>query len=311
MPDLILHHYATSPFSEKVRLIFGLKGLAWKSVHIPMIMPKPDVVALTGGYRKTPILQIGADIYCDTALIADVLERVRPDPPLYPDDAGALARTLAQWADTTLFWTMIPYAFQPAALPAMFGNVPPEHIQAFVTDRKAFRNNAPRMPLGDAIGALRIYLQRIDAMLEDGRPYLLGALPTIADFAVYHSIWFIRRTGALAGILDAHRHLVAWTDHVSRIGHGESAAMASVDAVDVARASTPAPIAPSAEVVGAHGIGLGDRVRIAATDYGVDPVEGELVIDAANELAVRRTDSRAGEVVVHFPRVGFGMSRAE
>ena len=71
MADLILHQYATSPFSEKIRLLMGAKGLAWQAVEIPPIMPKPDVVALTGGYRRTPILQVGADIYCDTALICE------------------------------------------------------------------------------------------------------------------------------------------------------------------------------------------------------------------------------------------------
>src|SRR5262245_44870368 len=69
MTDIILHHYETSPYSEKVRLGLGLKGLAWGSVEIPVIMPKPDLTALTGGYRKTPVLQIGADIYCDSQLI--------------------------------------------------------------------------------------------------------------------------------------------------------------------------------------------------------------------------------------------------
>jgi len=82
MTELIFHHYPSSPFSEKVRLVFGFKGLAWKSVIIPMIMPKPDVIALTGGYRKTPILQIGADVYCDTALICRVLDRLHPERPL-------------------------------------------------------------------------------------------------------------------------------------------------------------------------------------------------------------------------------------
>jgi glutathione S-transferase len=82
MSDLILHHYPDSPFSEKVRLILGAKKLAWKSVRIPVIMPKPDVLALTGGYRRTPLLQIGADIYCDTALICDVLQHRQPLPSL-------------------------------------------------------------------------------------------------------------------------------------------------------------------------------------------------------------------------------------
>ncbi|RZI55153.1 MAG: glutathione S-transferase family protein, partial [Pseudomonas sp.] len=70
MSELILHHYPTSLFAEKARLMLGFKGLSWRSVNIPSIMPKPDLMPLTGGYRKTPVLQVGADIYCDTALIA-------------------------------------------------------------------------------------------------------------------------------------------------------------------------------------------------------------------------------------------------
>jgi len=75
MNELILHHYPQSPFAEKARLMLGLKGLSWHSVLIPPVMPKPDLIALTGGYRRTPVLQVGADIYCDTALIARRLER--------------------------------------------------------------------------------------------------------------------------------------------------------------------------------------------------------------------------------------------
>ena len=70
----ILHQYAGSPFSEKLRLMFGFKGLAWQAVETPPIMPKPDLMPLTGGYRRAPVLQIGADIYCDTQRIAAELE---------------------------------------------------------------------------------------------------------------------------------------------------------------------------------------------------------------------------------------------
>jgi len=108
--ELLLHHYPTSPFSEKIRLILGYKQLAWRSVLVPRVMPKPDVVALTGGYRKTPFLQIGSHIYCDTALICDVLEHLQPEPTLYPADQKGLARILAQWADDKLFWALVPSA---------------------------------------------------------------------------------------------------------------------------------------------------------------------------------------------------------
>src|ERR1700746_2726651 len=89
MADIILHHYGTSPYSEKVRLGLGLKGLASASGAIPVIMPKPDLTGLTGGYRKTPVLQIGADIYCDSQLIMRELERRQPSPSFYPAGRGA------------------------------------------------------------------------------------------------------------------------------------------------------------------------------------------------------------------------------
>ncbi|MBL8511715.1 MAG: glutathione S-transferase N-terminal domain-containing protein, partial [Betaproteobacteria bacterium] len=113
MSDLILHHYPASPFSEKVRLIMGYKKLAWQSVIIPNIMPKPDLQALTGGYRRTPVLQVGADIYCDTSLIVEVLEAHQPAPSLYPSPIEGLVRTLAQWADFQLFWAAMSYNLGP------------------------------------------------------------------------------------------------------------------------------------------------------------------------------------------------------
>ena len=118
---IILHHYDISPYSEKVRLGLGLKGLAWGSVEIPVIMPKPDLTALTGGYRKTPVLQIGADIYCDSQLIMRELERRHPTPSFYPAGRGA-ADALAWWAEKTMFSPAagIFFAKRPDALPEGF-----------------------------------------------------------------------------------------------------------------------------------------------------------------------------------------------
>lgn len=308
MPELILHHYPMSPFSEKIRLILGYKNLAWRSVIIPMIMPKEDVIALTGGYRKTPILQIGADIYCDSALIADVLEALHPTPPLYRRDSGAQARIVAQWADSIVFGTMIPYVMQPTGLRELFGNAPPEYIQAFAADRKAFRGNAPRMMPADATPALRLYLGRLEAMMVDGRPYLLGPAATIADFSAYHSLWFIGRAPGMATILSGYPRLQQWMELVKGIGHGESTALTSAEAIELAKVGTPGT--SSAPFIDTHGIASGESVTVVASDYGSDPVTGELVLSAPEKIALHRTDARAGEVVVHFPRLGFQMTRA-
>src|SRR5712671_6258914 len=135
MTDFIFHHYPTSPFSEKIRVLFGAKKFTWKSVEVPRIMPKPDVIALTGGYRKTPILQVGADIYCDTALIAKVIDTAAPSPPLYAAKFAAGALAFSQWADTYLFQVAVRHVFQPANLAHMFGESPGE-LEAFTKDRQ-------------------------------------------------------------------------------------------------------------------------------------------------------------------------------
>jgi glutathione S-transferase len=306
MQRIILHHYPRSPFAEKIRLILGAKHLHWASVLIPSIMPKPDVVALTGGYRKTPILQLGADIYCDTALIADVLDAMSPEPPLYPAAVAAASRIVAQWADSTLFWTAIPYTLQPAGLAHMFSGDPPEAINAFAEDRKNFRANIPRMRGPEARGAFALYLTRLEEMLG-GQDYFFGARPSIADFSIYHCLWFVSCGGPVAQILEPFRRLHAWRERMQSFGHGTSDRLDSGAAIEIAQASIPAP---SPGVNGEiHGIAAGEKVVIAATDTGVEPVEGELYAATTDRISIVREDPRAGRVAVHFPRLGFELRR--
>src|SRR5665213_3141850 len=185
MSELILHHYTMSPFSEKVRLIMGFKNLTWRSVLIPPVMPKPDVIALTGGYRKTPVLQIGADIYCDTALIARMLETRQPKPSLYPADRP-MAAALAQWADSYLFQESVVWAMQPAGIPAILAASSPNQLKAFATDRAAMRGNFPRPALSDGAAELKTHLSAIEGQLAKGGPWLFGSSACIADFSVAH-----------------------------------------------------------------------------------------------------------------------------
>jgi glutathione S-transferase len=308
MSELILHHYPTSPFAEKVRLELGHKQLAWKSVFIPMVMPKPDLTALTGGYRKTPVLQIGADIYCDTALIGDLLEQLKPKPTLYPVAVQGTARILAQWADSALFTASMAYNFQPAGVAQVFAGVPAEGVQAFVADRTAMRGGAARMASADATGTYKSYLQRIASMLH-GQDFLCGDQPCVADFAVYHPLWFTQeRTPALSGILDATPEVQSWMARMKAIGHGTVGQCSAEEALQLARNSTP--VALHSEVFqDEHGIALGSQVVIAADNFGLEPTQGELIAATSTRFTLRRSDDRAGTVHVHFPRVGFTLKK--
>ena len=111
MTEVILHHYPMSPYAEKVRKALGIKRLAWRSVTIPVIMPKPDLTPLTGGYRKTPVMQIGADIYCDTQLILRELERRFPEPSFYRGTDAGTANALSFYLDRTLFSPVVGLVF--------------------------------------------------------------------------------------------------------------------------------------------------------------------------------------------------------
>jgi glutathione S-transferase len=298
---LILHHYPASPFSEKARLMLGFKGLAWRSVHVPTVAPKPDVVALTGGYRRTPLLQIGADVYCDTALIARVLEALRPKPTLFPHEAP-LAGALAQWADSTLFWIAVPYTMQPAGAAAIFAGAPPEAMQVFREDRAAFTAGMTRRTVADATAQLHGALGWLDAALADGRPFVLGPVPSIADFSIAHCIWYIRRAPPVAGILEPHRALLEWSDRMAAIGHGSSEPMKSAEAIALAaaaRSHAPTVVEPGLRFE------AGQAVTVTPIDYGRDPVAGTLVGLSNEEVVVRRADPRAGTLHVHFPRAGF------
>ena len=187
-----------------MRLILGFKGMSWRSVIVPAILPKPDVMALTGGYRRTPFMQIGADIYCDTALMCRVIDALNPEPPLYPASTSGVAEIIAQWADTTLFWTAVPYTMQPAGIAHVLAGAPPEELKAFGADRAAMTPNFRRATLADGAAQLHSYLARLEHLLDDGRPFLLGALPSIADFSAAQSIWFMRLAPPVATLLEAY-----------------------------------------------------------------------------------------------------------
>ncbi|WP_293371940.1 glutathione S-transferase family protein [Nevskia sp.] len=309
MSELVLHHYPLSPYSEKIRAIFGYKGLAWKSVETPILMPKPDLLPLTGGYRKAPVLQIGRDIYCDTALIARVIDRLQPAPPLLPN---ALKASCAAFAaiEQTLFFAAVPTVFQPAGLKVLLERMGPELMERFSKDRAAlFTGGAASRP-GPEFGKTHFLplINSLDQQLA-AMPFLLGDAPTLADFCMFHPVWFIRSNAGVAPQLDAFKSLMAWFERIRALGHGSASVWTAAEAIAHARA-TPEVQPPDGPLLEPEGVRVGSSVTVAATDYGVDAVVGRLIHASVFEIVIKRTDERAGEVIVHFPRAGFRVTPA-
>src|SRR5262249_48229779 len=205
MAELILNHYDTSPFSEKIKKILAYKDLAWRAVEQPTIMPKPKLVPLTGGYRRIPVLQIGADVYCDTQLIVRVIERLHPEPTVFPDGTEGTAQAWQLWADRLLFFPVVAIVF------ADIGQfVPP----AFIEDRTKMM---PGRDFADvpkvapyAREQLRALVSTVEAQLSDGRPRLLGNAFSLADAAVYHVLWFLRVAPGGQALLAEFARVATW-----------------------------------------------------------------------------------------------------
>ena len=305
MSGLILHHYDFSNFAEKARLMLGYKGLAWRGVEQPPILPKPNLTPLTGGYRRIPVLQEGADLWCDTRLIARELERRVPSPTFFPKASAGTAEAIAWWAEhqlmrpVALFVSGINADHMPSGLHedrAKLHGRPPPSIEAV---RKAATRN---------LHLVRPQLKWLADMLEDGRSYLLGSSPCIADFAAYHVVWFFKgRHIDCRHELAPYPRLLAWRDRMAAIGHGRRTDIDPAEALAVARKVEPARPRPSQPQDGDPE--PGERARVRPADNAKDWVEGEVSIIDAHEIAVVREDPDVGRVAVHFPRLGYDWRR--
>ena len=298
---IILHHFEKSPFSEKIRVIFGLKNIDWTSVLISRIMPRPDLMPLTGGYRRTPVMQIGADIYCDTQCIIRELERRFPQPTLFPRGYQGLGWATAMWTDRSFFQNTVNL---------VFGSLADQVPADFIADREKLRGAkfdvaAMTAAIPQMRDQFRAHVQWIDAQLGDGRRWMSGDAASLCDVNAYMNIWYVRAHLPNADeMLAEFSNARAWEARVRAVGHGRRSEISTAAALDIAAGATPQTTELS-DPADPNGRKPGDRVAVMPDDYGKIKVEGEIVALSPQHIAIRRQDARAGEVVVHFPRAGF------
>jgi glutathione S-transferase len=293
----ILHHYPTSPWAEVLRLALGLKGLDWGSVTQPVICPKPRLEVLTGGYVRVPVLQQGADIYCDTAAAIEALEAAQPEPSLFPQPLGQGHRLLAAQAQGPVFFW---------AVGAAMGALPAEGMDDFWADRErrfgmkpaAFRMAAPHLA-----GQFDAHLAHLEAALSDGRDFLGGPAAGHGDLAHYQLLWFqgARTGGDLFHLTAGRPHLAGWIARVAAIGHGHPAKMDTEAAIAAARAAEPEG---RGEVAPNSGLRAGQDVLVSQEGTQDPPSAGRLAVLTDRRITILRDHPEVGTVAVHFPRIG-------
>jgi glutathione S-transferase len=296
---LILHHYDVSPFSQKAQKMMGLKGLSWQSVEMPMIAPKPDVEALTGGYRGTPVLQIGRDVFIDNWMIARALDEFDASGPAINAQGALREAALYAWGER-LFTPLLH-----AALVAYQS----EWDADFLADRKrVFPDvNFDTLEAGDCDrrSQVRAYLGTVEAQLSMGQDFLGGAQADGWDVHVWGMVWMIHTAlPTLMPIVESFPRLTDWYERMSAFGTGirEDAEIDIAWQALKAGSARPLPDTPDHEPLAQW---VGHAVDISAGSADRGSASGRLLA-VDHEQLVLGVEPISGEAAqVWFPRFGY------
>lgn len=304
MSQLIFHHYPPSPVAEKVRIAFGMKGLAWQSVEIPRLPPKPLLMPLTGGYRRTPVAQIGADIYGDSQNIFRMLDEETDGPKL----VTGLSMALASWSETVMF----ALALRVVLINAM-DSAPPEFIQ----DRGSlyFDKGWTEEQMKCDLPAFEAQLQAGFAMLEahaaQSGTYLFGDAPNQADANLHYLLWFVNgRWEGGPAFLSQFPHLLAIDAKLTAAGYGSESALSGEDALMIAREASPQ--SPTGIFCyNPQQLAVGDRVVVRQAGDTADPdVTGTLRMLDNTRISLDMHNDEVGHTALHLPVLGYKIKKA-
>jgi glutathione S-transferase len=308
MPDLILHHYWPSPFAHKIRLALGLSGVAWRSVEIPRVPPKPLLMPLTAGYRRTPVLQSGADVYCDTQNIVRALTAITHNHQLLPTDLSGKILAFTDWADGAVF-----NLAARVVLTSALDTAPPEFIQ----DRGGLYFGPNWTPEGlksqlpGVILQLAAHLNSIDSGLSSQGGFMSNDL-SYADVTIAYLAWFIR------GRWDQGPEFLQQFANIERIEREVHDAVREVyedlsaeDALKIAANSesqSPSGVTKQCGVMLRQGMQIAIKPQAETSD---PPVVGRLRYLDRVRVSIDHHAPEVGDVVVHLPVAGYQIQSCE
>jgi glutathione S-transferase len=304
MQDLILYHYSMSPFAEKMRTMLGYTGIPWQSVTVREMPPRKVLSILAGGYRKVPVAQIGADVFCDTRIISDELALISGKPELSLAGQPQEIIDFVRKTDLEIFFACVMSASDKRMLKKLIKETSLWNAFLFLRDRMAMgKSSRVRTARGPKAKAVVLeHMALMEQMLAND--FLFGDQPCIADFSAYHGLWFVTELGEKPWIED-YPKVKDWLSRMKAFGHGSPRQIKDKQGLDIAKAASPRPVESTNE----HEL-TGQPVVVAPDDYGRDPVTGTLVLADDQRIVLSRQHKRVGEVHVHFPRQGFTIEAA-
>ena len=306
MSAFILHHYWPSPFAHKVRIALNMIDAPWTSVEIPRVPPKPLLMPLTAGYRRTPVMQMGADIHCDTQNIARALGEAGYEDKLFPGGRRGQVMALSNWIDQAIVELAIRIVITTA-----IGTAPAE----FIKDRgdlyfgPGWNEATLKADLPAVILQLSAQLDQVEATLS-GQAFLTGDQPSWADAGIAFLAWL------LCGRWDGGVDLLARYPAIERVESALAAnaidhdpALTAEEALAIARDATP--LSPTGMHNPASNLTPGQKVIIRQKAHSSDPdITGRLRYLDPTRVSIDHESPETGPVAVHLPVAGYRITAA-
>ncbi len=298
---MILHHYNISPYSEKIRLMLGYAGIDWQSSIVPPMPPRPTLDPFLGGYRRIPVAQIGADVVCDTRLIAAEIATISGKPELSFYTASKEMVNFATNTNDNMFMPVVQGAVPSHVLRRLITQYWPWQIIRLLKDRAQVGKHSklPRMRKSERKNTADNFKQQLENLLSQN-DFLFGHTPSIADFSAYHLVWFAKITRPNEFLTDLP-NTQRWRQRMSALGHGKSTKIRKNQLFNITKEAAPKEL--SAQQLA--GKNVGKSVSIRPTDYAEDSTLGKLVGADEERWVIAKESNEFGVVHVHFPKHGY------
>ena len=298
---MILHHYEASPFSEKIRLMFGYTEYAWQSCISPAMPPRPIVEPLVDAYRLIPIAQMGADIFCDTRVISSELANLTGKSELAAENCSSEVQKFVEYVDAKILSAGLKTASIPKFIFMMLKNYPLGMVYKFMKDRAGLMKTSTRsdMTKEDAKRILTEHNKNLEQKLSNS-DYLFSDAPSIADFASYHLIWFKKNIGRASDFTE-FPNINAWCKRMAKIGHGKRTEISATEVHKLAKSSQPREIPQTMK----QDVLFGKDVQINPLNFKQMIVNGVLVGSDHSKWIIARETPDFGLLHLHFPKSGY------
>lgn len=332
---IILFTYPESVIGRRMDWYLTLRGIPYVHCTVDNKMPRPVLARLNVQYRRIPVLAIGRDIYCDSRVQMDTLEKLWTDSPRLGADPQNEKERFQRGVEKL----METFAFDGGLFWRTASLIPPDttlvHDPKWLDDReemtgRRFTAEGQKAGLTDGLASTRMHLQLVEeCLLGDGRAFIAGEKPGLGDVHLGWAFDWMLRPKERIGMRHAYPDLLnerkyprvfAWIERINkaveeaRERSGPLKVLNDKDVVKTIEESgyyEPAHLAFDNE--DPTGLKEGQETDIYPTDMAsgfVHRDRGKLIGLTVNSVTVQTKTMDGVEVRIHYPRQNIKVAKA-